>query len=151
MTFVKALIASAALLASTVSFAAESTVYTNCEVGTVSTDRGVIDVNLSAQGKFKPSAAFEISLVQREVSDEAATVAGLKARIVKSSAFDTFKYSNCAWAHCYTTTTRVFPVKVELTAEETIGFEIRGDVGMPVQKVVNYGTCYEATTVSTHM
>jgi hypothetical protein len=148
MRFAKALLASTVLFASTSVFAAETYTYTSCDIGTVATDNGIIDVTLGFQGKYKPTAAFDVSLLSHNEASDVVTIDGLKVRIVKSKSFDTFKNSNCAWAHCYTTTTRVFTVKAELTADESLGFVIMGDVGMPVKKVNNYGTCYEATTVS---
>ena len=135
---------SSLVLAGWTTFAAAAD-YSNtyCEAVRLETAAGQVSLHVSQASLF--DGAAPLTLATTKASGEAVTVAGLKADVLKSTLFDATTHTNCGWG-CYTTNTKVYTVKLEVNAAETIGFEIMGDVGMPVIKITAYTLCTEATS-----
>ena len=141
----KKLIAAAALVSASSAFAA-GTVTTNtyCSNVALETQVGLVNLYITQDGSLDAGRAFTLATYKAEDGQQAA-IKGLAVELVKSALFDESTHTNCAWS-CFKSESKVYTVKLTIKADETIGSEIQGDVGIPVKQISTYAICTETTT-----
>ena len=137
-------------LTSSMAMAAVTSTHTSCGNTILATQKGLITVTLDQNGLLN---ADEELLSESHTNDDnysLVTVDGLKAVIVKADLFDHYSAANFAWVPVHRDVD-VYASKIVITANETIGSELRGDIMFPVKQMTVYAFCHSETQIMGHM
>jgi hypothetical protein len=118
----------------------------SCEAITIAPQAGLVDVYASKDSSElnDSKAPFTLTgILQNGRSD--IKVSDLKIEILKQTKVDSFQKSSYGWG-VSTTDVTVYGVKLRVSADYVIGFEIQGDVGVPVSSIETYAICYDRAT-----
>lgn len=156
----KMMLASLLALNSAAAFATEATPeavmprvteqrYMQCEEFSLSTRHGLTHVSVNKTNSLlNDETPLETSAILREETHQPSiSIAGLRVTAEKVALVDQFEKNNFAWV-AYHSSNQVYGVKFHVEADETIGMEIRGDVGFPVKQVTVYTICTDTVSVT---
>jgi hypothetical protein len=143
----KTLLTAAMLLDGTSAFGASSA-STYCQPIQINPTAGLANVYVSQNVALDGAAPFAVA-TDRDGDDGKPAVAGLRVELLKSALFEETTRTNCGWG-CLRSDTKTFTAKFAVKADETIGFEIRGDVGAKVKELVAYTICHEVESSPVH-
>jgi len=117
---------------------------THCDNINLQKDYAAVNVYLSKEGELQ-DGKFEISVTQ-ETSYDKVEIDGLTAELVSVALLDSTTKSHWGLGGHSTTFTKVYGVKLHLSANESIGHVINGCIPRPVNELDTYAICYEQQT-----
>jgi hypothetical protein len=117
-----------------------------CEPITIAPQAGQVEVYMNKDSALldDKKVPFALTGVLKSANTDI-NVSDLKIEILKQNKIDSFQKASYGWS-ITTSEITVYGVKLRVSADYVIGYEIQGDVGMPVQSLELYAICFDRST-----
>ena len=122
------------------------TTHTHCDTINLQKDHSAVNVYLSKEGELEDG---DLNLyVTDEKSHEKIEIDGLQSQIVSATLLDSTTKNHWGFGGGTTTFTKVYGVKLHVSANESIGHEINGCIPRPINELDTYAICYQSSNMT---